>query len=48
MGASSETMKLAHKQQVRSVLEIAVPVWNSGFSLSEKIDIEHVQQVFAI
>ena len=39
-------MKLAYIQQVRSVLEIAVPVWNSGLSISEKIDIERVQKTF--
>ena len=46
MGAIPETMKLAYIQQVRSVLEIAGPVWNSGLSLSEKIDIERVQKSF--
>ena len=46
MGATPETMKLAYIQQVRSVLEIAVPVWNPGLSISEKIDIERVQKSF--
>ena len=46
MGANKEELKLAYIQQVRCVLEIAVPAWNSGLTISEKLDIERVQRSF--
>ena len=46
MGVKTDKLKLAYVQQVRSVLEIAAPAWNSGLTISEKLDIERVQKSF--
>ena len=44
LGANRNQLILIYIQQVRSVLEIAVPVWHPGLSISNKIDIERVQK----
>ena len=44
MGASRNPLILTYVQQVRSVLEMAVPVWQPGLTVSEKIDIERVEK----
>ena len=31
-------------KQIRSVLELAVPVWHSGITLIEQVDIERIQK----
>ena len=46
MGANLEQLKLDFFQQVRSVLEIAVPVWNSSLTISDTLSIERVQKSF--
>ena len=44
LGANLKQLKLVYTQRVRSVLEMAVPVWHPGLTLSDKIDIERVQK----
>ena len=44
LGASLNQLKLTYIQQVRSVLEIAVPAWQPGLTIAEKLDIERVQK----
>ena len=44
LGASKNQLKITYIQQVRSVLEMAVPVWHPGLTISNKIDIERVQK----
>ena len=44
LGASRKQLILTYIQQVRSVLEIAVPVWLPGLTIGEKLDIERVQK----
>ena len=44
MGASTEDMKDVFIKQVRSVLELAVPVWNGALTSAERRDIERVQK----
>ena len=31
-------------KQIRSVLDLAVPVWHSGITLIEQVDIERIQK----
>ena len=35
----------AYKKEVRSILEMAVPVWNSGLTLQQVLKIERVQKI---
>ena len=44
LGASKKQLILTNVQQVRSALEIAVPVWQPGLTVSEILDIERVQK----
>ena len=34
----------AYKKEVRSLLELAVPVWSSGLTMEQSLDIERVQK----
>ena len=42
--ASSEELLDIYSKQVRSVLELAVPVWHSSITMKEKYDLERVQR----
>ena len=44
LGASGEQLIDVYIKQVRSVLELAVPVWHSSLTLANKLDIERVQR----
>ena len=44
LGANSEELLDVYVKQVRSVLELAVPVWHSSITLLERCDIERVQK----
>ena len=44
LGANREELLDVYIKQVRSVLELAVPVWHSSITLVEKCDIERVQR----
>ena len=44
LGASAEQLLDVYIKQVRSLLEVAVPVWHSSLTLSDKLDIERVQK----
>ena len=44
LGANSEQLIDVYIKQIRSVVELAVPVWHSSLSLSDKADIERVQR----
>ena len=44
LGASEEQLLDVYTKQVRSLLEVAVPVWHSSLTLSDKLDIERVQK----
>ena len=45
MVASEDDLKDVFIKQVRSVLELAVPVWNAAIRQEEKRDIERVQKL---
>ena len=45
-GANFEDLLDIYTKQVRSHLEFAVPVWNSGLTVGEVKDIERVQKAF--
>ena len=40
----TEQLVDAYKKEVRSLLELAVPVWNSGLTVEESIQIERCSQ----
>ena len=44
LGATDEELKDVYIKQVRSVLELAVPVWHSSITSAERTDIERVQK----
>ena len=44
LGASDADLLDIYMKQVRSVLELAVPVWQSGVTQAEKLQIERVQK----
>ena len=44
MGVSRERLTDVYIKQVRSILEVAVPVWNPGITMTEKNNIERVQK----
>ena len=44
LGATGVELKDVFIKQIRSVLELAVPVWHSSITLSERVDIERVQK----
>ena len=44
LGASVSQMLEVYFKQVRSILELAVPVWQSSLTISDKIKIERVQK----
>ena len=44
LGASDADLLDIYTKQVRSVLELAVPVWQSGGTQAEKLQIERVQK----
>ena len=43
-GANSEKLLYVYIKQIRSALELAVPVWQSRFTMQEICDIERVQR----
>ena len=43
-GANSEELLDVNIKQIRSVLELAVPVWQSSITMQERCDIERVQR----
>ena len=45
-GANLEDLKEVYIKQIRSLLEFGVPVWNSGITQDEILDIERVQKTF--
>ena len=45
-GASLDDLLDVYEKQIRSVLEFGTPVWNSGLTKGEVVDIERVQRVF--
>ena len=45
-GANLEDLKEVYTKQIRSILEIGVPVWNGGLTKRESHDIERVQKAF--
>ena len=44
LGAQEDDLVDIYAKQIRSVLELAVPVWHSGITLSEQVDIERIQK----
>ena len=44
MGANESQMLDVYIKQVRSVLELAVPVWHSSLTIADKLSIERVQK----
>ena len=44
LGASNENLVDVYIKQVRSVLELAVPVWHSSLTVADKVGIERVQR----
>ena len=49
MGLSSEILYDVYTKEVRSILELAVPVWHSDLTRKQCADIERIQKVaFAI
>ena len=44
LGASNQDLLDVFIKQVRSVLELAVPAWHPGLTMSDAIDIERVQR----
>ena len=44
LGASDHQLVDVYIKQVRSVLELAVPVWHSSLTVADKISIERVQK----
>ena len=44
LGAQELDLVDIYTKQIRSVLELAVPVWHGGITLSEQIDLERVQR----
>ena len=45
-GATLEDLKEIYIKQIRSVLEFGVPVWNSGLSKTEVVELERIQKTF--
>ena len=44
LGAQELDLVDIYTKQIRSILELAVPVWHGGITLSEQIDLERVQR----
>ena len=44
LGASQDELTDVYQKQVRSVLELAVPVWQPGITMQEKYQLERVQK----
>ena len=44
LGAEQSDLVDIYTKQIRSVLELAVPVWNNGITLVEQLDIERIQK----
>ena len=44
LGAKRDELLDVYIKQVRSVMELAVPVWHSSITLEEKCDIERIQR----
>ena len=44
LGAQEYDLVDIYTKQIRSVLELAVPVWHGGITLSEQIDLERIQR----
>ena len=44
LGAQEPDLVDIYTKQIRSVLELAVPVWSSGITLSEQIDLERIRR----
>ena len=45
LGATKEEMKDVYQKQVRSILEMAAPVWQAGLTQQEVKQIERVQRI---
>ena len=44
LGATTDDLLEIYTKQIRCVLELAVPAWQSGLTQAEKIDIERIQK----
>ena len=44
LGATKEEMKDVYQKQVRSILEMAAPVWQAGLTQQDVKQIERVQR----
>ena len=44
LGACDDDLLDVYTKQIRSVLELAVPVWQSGLKQAQKLEIERVQK----
>ena len=44
LGATIEQLSDVYKKQIRSVLELAIPVWHSSLTQTNRISIERVQK----
>ena len=44
LGACDDDLLNVYTKQIRSVLELAVPVWQSGLKQAQKLEIERVQK----
>jgi hypothetical protein len=44
LGVSIENLMDVYIKQIRSVLELAVPVWHSSLTVSDKVGIERIQR----
>ena len=45
LGLKTETLLDVYAKEVRSILELAVPVWHSGLTRKQSIDIERIQKI---
>ena len=45
LGLSSDTLYDVYTKEVRSILELAVPVWHSGLTQKQSQDIERIQKI---
>ena len=45
LGLKTETLLDVYAKEVRSILELAVPVWHSGLTKKQSLDIERIQKI---
>ena len=45
LGLKTETLLDVYAKEVRSILELAVPVWHSGLTRKQSLDIERIQKI---